>query len=42
MIKRVLKNLGVYDGRAPAESAQLEREGWAFLPGSSTAPKSRR
>jgi ectoine hydroxylase-related dioxygenase (phytanoyl-CoA dioxygenase family) len=32
MIKRVLKNLGVYDGKAPSESAQLEREGWAFLP----------
>ena len=32
MIKRVFKNLGVYDGEAPAESAQLEREGWALLP----------
>lgn len=33
MIKRVFKNLGVYDGDAPAESAQLERDGWALLPG---------
>src|SRR5438105_334129 len=32
MIKRVFKNLGLYDGEAPAESAQLEREGWALLP----------
>jgi ectoine hydroxylase-related dioxygenase (phytanoyl-CoA dioxygenase family) len=32
MIKRVLKNLGVYDGKAPTASAQLEREGWAHLP----------
>ena len=32
MIKRVLRNLGVYDGKAPAESAQLERDGWAFVP----------
>ena len=32
MIKRVFKNLGVYDGDAPAESVQLEREGWALLP----------
>jgi ectoine hydroxylase-related dioxygenase (phytanoyl-CoA dioxygenase family) len=32
MIKRVFKNLGVYDGEAPAESVQLEREGWALLP----------
>ncbi len=33
MIKRVFKNLGVYDGEAPAESAQLERDGWALLSG---------
>jgi ectoine hydroxylase-related dioxygenase (phytanoyl-CoA dioxygenase family) len=32
MIKRVFKNLGLYDGDAPPESAQLEREGWALLP----------
>src|SRR5437879_5867584 len=32
MIKRVLKNLGVFDGKPPSESAHLEREGWAFLP----------
>jgi ectoine hydroxylase-related dioxygenase (phytanoyl-CoA dioxygenase family) len=31
VIKRVLKNLGVYDGDAPAESALLEREGWAVV-----------
>jgi ectoine hydroxylase-related dioxygenase (phytanoyl-CoA dioxygenase family) len=33
VIKRVLKNLGVYDGEAPPESAQLERDGWAHLRG---------
>jgi ectoine hydroxylase-related dioxygenase (phytanoyl-CoA dioxygenase family) len=32
MIKRLFKNLGVYDGEAPPESAQLERDGWALLP----------
>jgi len=32
MIKRVSKNLGVYDGKPPDASAHLEREGWAFLP----------
>jgi ectoine hydroxylase-related dioxygenase (phytanoyl-CoA dioxygenase family) len=32
MIRRVSKNLGVYDGKAPADSVHLEREGWAFLP----------
>jgi ectoine hydroxylase-related dioxygenase (phytanoyl-CoA dioxygenase family) len=32
MIKRVFKNLGVYDGEAPAASARLEQEGWALLP----------
>jgi ectoine hydroxylase-related dioxygenase (phytanoyl-CoA dioxygenase family) len=32
MIKRVLKNLGVFDGDAPAESVQLERDGFAVLP----------
>ena len=32
MIKRVFKNLGVYDGEAPVESVQLERDGWALLP----------
>jgi ectoine hydroxylase-related dioxygenase (phytanoyl-CoA dioxygenase family) len=33
MIRRVLKNLGVYEGDAPGESVQLEREGWAHLRG---------
>jgi Phytanoyl-CoA dioxygenase (PhyH) len=33
VIRRLLKNLGVYDGDAPAASVQLEREGWAVLPG---------
>lgn len=33
MITRVFKNLGVYDGDAPPETAQLEREGWALLRG---------
>ncbi|HEX4489984.1 MAG TPA: phytanoyl-CoA dioxygenase family protein [Acidimicrobiia bacterium] len=33
MITRVMKNLGVYDGDAPVESAQLERDGWALLRG---------
>jgi Phytanoyl-CoA dioxygenase (PhyH) len=32
MIKRVFKNLGLYDGEAPPESVQLERDGWALLP----------
>jgi hypothetical protein len=31
MIQRVFKNLGLYDGDAPSESAQLERDGWAKL-----------
>jgi ectoine hydroxylase-related dioxygenase (phytanoyl-CoA dioxygenase family) len=33
VIRRVLKNLGVYEGDAPAASVQLEREGWAVLGG---------
>jgi ectoine hydroxylase-related dioxygenase (phytanoyl-CoA dioxygenase family) len=33
VIRRLLKNLGVYDGEAPDESLQLEREGWAHLRG---------
>jgi ectoine hydroxylase-related dioxygenase (phytanoyl-CoA dioxygenase family) len=28
-----MKNLGVYDGEAPAESVQLERDGWTRLEG---------
>ena len=32
MIRRLFKNLGVYDGKAPDASAQLERDGWAWLP----------
>ena len=32
MIKRVGKNLGVYEGDAPAETAQLERDGFTLLP----------
>jgi ectoine hydroxylase-related dioxygenase (phytanoyl-CoA dioxygenase family) len=31
MITRVFKNLGLYEGEAPAASAQLERDGWALL-----------
>jgi ectoine hydroxylase-related dioxygenase (phytanoyl-CoA dioxygenase family) len=31
MIRRVGKNLGVYDGEAPDESLQLERDGYAVL-----------
>ncbi len=30
MIKRILKNLGVYTGDAPAESMQIERDGFAL------------
>ena len=33
MIRRIMKNLGVYDGDAPDETAQLERDGWAHLTG---------
>lgn len=33
MIRRLLKNLGVYDGAAPAESESLERDGYAVLRG---------
>jgi ectoine hydroxylase-related dioxygenase (phytanoyl-CoA dioxygenase family) len=33
MIRRILKNLGVYEGDAPEASAQIEREGWAHLTG---------
>ena len=32
MIRRLLKNLGVYEGDAPAGTAQLERDGWTMLP----------
>jgi hypothetical protein len=31
VIRRVFKNLTVYNGDAPVETAQLEREGWAHL-----------
>ena len=33
MIRRLLKNLGVYEGDAPAATLQLEQDGWAVLPG---------
>jgi ectoine hydroxylase-related dioxygenase (phytanoyl-CoA dioxygenase family) len=33
VIRRVLKNLGVYEGEPPATSVQLEREGWVHLEG---------
>ena len=33
VIRRFLKNLGLYEGDAPAGNAQLEREGWTMLPG---------
>jgi ectoine hydroxylase-related dioxygenase (phytanoyl-CoA dioxygenase family) len=33
MIQRVLKNLSVLDADVPAESTQLERDGWAVLRG---------
>lgn len=33
MIRRLFKNLGVYDGPAPAESVALERDGHAVLRG---------
>ena len=32
MIRRLLKNLGVYEGDAPTGTAQLERDGWTMLP----------
>ena len=32
MITRVLKNLSLRDGDAPAASGQLEADGWALLP----------
>jgi ectoine hydroxylase-related dioxygenase (phytanoyl-CoA dioxygenase family) len=31
MIRRLLKNLGVYEGDAPPESRQLERDGYAVI-----------
>jgi len=31
VIRRVLKNLGPYNGPAPAESAQIERDGYALV-----------
>jgi ectoine hydroxylase-related dioxygenase (phytanoyl-CoA dioxygenase family) len=37
MIRRILKNLGVYEGDAPDASVQLERDGWAHLRGVFTA-----
>jgi hypothetical protein len=33
VIRRLLKNLGVYTGVAPAATLQLEQDGWALLPG---------
>ena len=33
MIRRLLKNLGVYKGDAPAASVQLENDGWTVLRG---------
>src|SRR5690242_16922158 len=33
MIRRVLKNLSVLDGEVPAESTQLEQDGWTVLRG---------
>ena len=33
VIRRLLKNLGVYKGDAPDASVQLENDGWAVLPG---------
>lgn len=33
MIRRVMKNLGVLGGDVPAESQQLERDGWTVLRG---------
>jgi hypothetical protein len=33
VIRRLLKNLGVYEGDAPDATHQLEREGWAKLTG---------
>ena len=32
VIRRLLKNLGVYEGDAPTGTAQLERDGWTMLP----------
>jgi hypothetical protein len=32
VIRRLLKNLGTYDGEAPDATRQLERDGWAVLP----------
>ncbi|MGZ8733697.1 MAG: hypothetical protein ACXW1M_00785, partial [Acidimicrobiia bacterium] len=37
MIRRLVQNLGVYDGDAPPESLQLEREGWAIIRGALTS-----
>src|SRR6476619_7629391 len=37
VIRRLLKNLGVYKGDAPGASVQLENDGWAVLPGVFTA-----
>jgi ectoine hydroxylase-related dioxygenase (phytanoyl-CoA dioxygenase family) len=31
VIRRILKNVGLYEGEAPAESLQLERDGYAVL-----------
>jgi ectoine hydroxylase-related dioxygenase (phytanoyl-CoA dioxygenase family) len=33
VIRRLLKNLGVYEGPAPAATTQLEAEGWTLLRG---------
>jgi ectoine hydroxylase-related dioxygenase (phytanoyl-CoA dioxygenase family) len=33
MIRRILKNVGLYEGDAPDASVQLERDGWALLDG---------
>jgi len=31
VIRRISKNLGIYEGEAPAESRQLELDGYAVL-----------
>src|SRR5207247_11141981 len=33
MIRRLMKNVGLYKGEAPEASVQLENDGWAVLPG---------
>ena len=39
VIRRLMKNVGLYKGEAPQASVQLETDGWTVLRGVFTAPE---